>query len=350
MLKRKLLILLAIMLVFSGISLGLIRAYGRRSMELPEEELVLVTSFYPVHLLAQNLLEGAEGVSLINLTENHTGCLHDYQLTTQDMLTLEYADALIINGGDMELFVTAAVEGQPELVLIDTSEGITFLEGTEHTHEHAEESSEEHEHEEVHEEEHEHMEGETHEHEEEHDHDDHDEESAEHNHAINGHVWLNTELYMQQLDTLTEKLCALDVERAELYRANAARYRAELAGVATEYQTTLAGLAGSEVVVFHDAFYYLCEELGIEVIMGISMDADTALSAAELAEAEDEIRLHGVRYLLAEEATGAVAEQLAKEIGIQVIYLNPLTSGAATTEAYLDAMRQNMAALQEMLQ
>ena len=48
----------------------------------------IVTSFYPIHLFALNLLAGVEGVNLVNLTDSGAGCLHDYQLQTGDMKAL----------------------------------------------------------------------------------------------------------------------------------------------------------------------------------------------------------------------------------------------------------------------
>ena len=72
------------------------------------------------------------------------------------------------------------------------------------------------------------------------------------------------------------------------------------------------------------------------------MDADTALSAGEIAELTDEVRYHGVKYFLAEETGRAAAEQLAAETGAQVIYLNPLTEGGAAADSYLQGMRENL--------
>ncbi len=65
----------------------------------------VVTSFYPLYIFAQNVLDGVQGAELSNLTHPTTGCLHDYQLLTSDMRTLEMADVLIINGGGMEPFL-----------------------------------------------------------------------------------------------------------------------------------------------------------------------------------------------------------------------------------------------------
>ena len=53
----------------------------------------IVTSFYPVYIATANITKGVDGVEVINMTKPQTGCLHDYQLTTDDMKTLDRADA-----------------------------------------------------------------------------------------------------------------------------------------------------------------------------------------------------------------------------------------------------------------
>ena len=58
-----------------------------------------------MYVLAENLTEGIDGIQVTNLTENQTGCLHDYQLTTSDMKLIDEADAFIINGAGLETFL-----------------------------------------------------------------------------------------------------------------------------------------------------------------------------------------------------------------------------------------------------
>ena len=66
---------------------------------------MIVTSFYPMYIATLNIVDGIEGVTVINLTENQTGCIHDYQLTTQDMRDIAEANIAVINGGDLEEFM-----------------------------------------------------------------------------------------------------------------------------------------------------------------------------------------------------------------------------------------------------
>ena len=60
------------------------------------KELTVVTSFYPMYIAAENVIGDAGDVRLENLSEPQTGCLHDFQLTPEDMKLLSTADVFII--------------------------------------------------------------------------------------------------------------------------------------------------------------------------------------------------------------------------------------------------------------
>lgn len=85
-------------------------------------------------------------MKVVNLTENHSGCLHDYQLTTNDMRMLEGADIFVMNGGGMESFLGDVTDRYPELVMIDASEGISLLQSAEEHHHEETQEEEEHVH------------------------------------------------------------------------------------------------------------------------------------------------------------------------------------------------------------
>ena len=132
-------------LVLFLLSALLFTACGTEKNKTEEtDKLTVVTSFYPVYLLAQEIVQGAEGIRLENMAQPQTGCLHDYELSISDMKLLETADIFIINGGGMESFLEQALERYPELTVVDTSEGIALLEEEEHHHHDEEEDEHEH--------------------------------------------------------------------------------------------------------------------------------------------------------------------------------------------------------------
>ena len=151
------------------------------------EKLQVVTSFYPMYLLAQAVTEGATELELMNMAQPQTGCLHDYELTISDMKLLEGADVLIINGGGMEGFLEQAVERYPDLVIVDTSHGIELLEEEEHHHHEGEEEHAEH----------------------------------AHSHEGNPHIWLSPERAAHQAEVMATVLGELDEADAELFLKNA---------------------------------------------------------------------------------------------------------------------------------
>lgn len=314
--KRKAVFLCGLLAIMFGIT-AMIVAFAEKKEET--KDLLCVTSFYPVQLLAEAVSEGAEGVTVKNLTENHSGCIHDYTLTTRDMRLLSEADLFLINGGEMELFLEKAAAEYKDLEIVDTSEGYAFLEGVEHNHEHGEDA---HGDEELYEKE-EFCTDSSHHHEE----DDHD----GHSHAVNAHIWLDIDGYLLQLSKVEEAFVKADPVQESLYRKNAEACRTELIKLKEEYQAAKVTLAGKETVVFHEGFVYLLQMLGIKTVHCLSMDSDTQIAAGEAAEIMEECKLHGIRLLFAEEEYAeTVTDTFAKELSGAVVVLDPLTGNGGT--------------------
>ena len=316
--KKKLLFLLSVVLVFSLASVALI-ALSERAEQKGENRYV-VTSFYPIYILTKNLTEGIDGIQVKNLTENHAGCLHDYTLTTEDMRLLEQADLIVLNGGGMEGFLEELLHEQEEhWHIADASEGIALLEGVEHVHE-GEECLE-------------------------------TEEDHAHTHgAENAHLWMSLDEYRMQVDNVAQALGEFDSAHRAVYLENAAEYKERLAVAEEKREDLLLHTSGIEVIIFHDAFAYFAKMLGMEVIHSLPLDEDTALSAGELAEVIEEVKYHQIPYLFVEEAYAQAAELVAAETGAKVICLNPMTQGKDELTAYADAMLENLSVLEKALE
>lgn len=332
MAKRKALFMICLLTVAFGLT-ALVAVLAEKREE--NDGLLCVTSFYPVQLLAESVAEGAEGVTVRNLTENHSGCIHDYTLTTQDMRLLSEAELFLINGGGMELFLQKAAEEYEDLTIVDTSEGYAFLEGVAHDHAHGAEEQEE-------------------------EHDAHNEESCTdpaHHHeesseAVNAHIWMDIRGYMLQLSKVEEAFVKADPARADLYRRNAEACRTELLVLQEEFENTEAKLAGKETAVFHEGFVYLLNMLGIESVHCLAMDSDTQIAAGEAAEIMEECRLHGIRTLFAEaEYAQTITDTFGKELGGTVVTLDPVTGGTNGTSRgilnYCERMKANLEAIKQ---
>ena len=111
---------LAVLLLFS--SSGCAKRAADR-----EENFSIVASFYPMYIMLLNITDGVEGVQVHVMAQQHTGCLHDYQLQNSDMQELTQADVFVINGAGMESFLDRVTAQLPNLPVITASEGIPLL-------------------------------------------------------------------------------------------------------------------------------------------------------------------------------------------------------------------------------
>lgn len=322
MFKKKLAFLLGVMLLLSVAGYAICASAGSKHITSGEDNL-LVTSFYPMYILAKNLTVGVDDIAVENLTENQTGCLHDYQLTSGDMKKLSGADAFLINGAGMELFLEKLMEQEAELPIIEASHGVSLLEGVAHDHDHG------HEHEHAHEAE---------------------EEEHGHEHTENGHVWMDVERYRMQLDTVSKELAGLFPEYADKIEEATLAYDTGLRVLSAECEVLKKETEGMHVVIFHEAFAYLAESLGMEVIATLSLDEETVPSAGEIAEVIEEIGYHGTALILIEEAYASHAEKIMAETSAEVVYLDPLTTGSGATDSYVTGMRTNLEAIRSKVE
>ena len=119
-------IVIAIMVL--SIMAGIIVAYTRKNKEIKEDDnFKIVTSFYPIYVMTANIVDGAKNVTLDNMTEANTGCVHNYTLTTSDMKKIEKANVFIENGLGLEDSFNKIVESRPNLEIIDSSSQMSDL-------------------------------------------------------------------------------------------------------------------------------------------------------------------------------------------------------------------------------
>ena len=87
----------------------------------------IVTSFYPIYIIAENVTKGACNIELSNMAELNGGCLHDYTLSTSDVKKLEDADVFIENGVGIEKFTDKLLQIYSDLKIIDSSIELTDI-------------------------------------------------------------------------------------------------------------------------------------------------------------------------------------------------------------------------------
>ncbi|MEJ2412438.1 MAG: metal ABC transporter substrate-binding protein [Anaerolineales bacterium] len=173
---------------------------------------------------------------------------------------------------------------------------------------------------------------------------------------IDPHVWLDPNNLMVWTENIANTLAENDPDNAQLYHANAARYRLELEELDSWIRSQVAAIPveNRELVTDHLSFGYFADEYGFQqigaVIPAVTTEAET--SGKELAGLMDTIRKHDVKALFVSvDIDPNLAEVVAEDTGIPLVglYFGSLTKGGPV-DTYQDFMRYDVKAIAAALQ
>ena len=253
----------------------------------------IVTSFYPVYVAVLNITDGAKNVTVTNLIDEETGCLHDYIFTKKDLERIKGADLFVANGKDMEAFVGNVSLGIPGLMVLDSGEDIQHI--------------------------------------------------IEKDDCENSHYWMNTDNAAEQCEKIKRNLVRLDPQNAEIYEKNAAAYIEKLNALKAEMQTVIDSLSSKDIVVYHDSFDYFADQFGLNIVSAAKDNEKEYIGAIEKT---------GCIFVQESLVKSAELKRIVKQTGCDVYVLNTLTygkSGEISKDAYFEAFRENGDLLREVL-
>ncbi|NET59352.1 MAG: zinc ABC transporter solute-binding protein [Symploca sp. SIO2E6] len=287
-------------------------------------ELQVVTTFLPITQFTKAV--AGDRAEVNQLLPANVGP-HDYQSRPQDAQRLAEADVLVQNGLEMEEFLEDLVANasNPDLKIIDSSEGIATI-----TNEEVEESSHDHDHDH----DHDHEEGEE-----------KAEEGHHHHGEYNPHVWLDPKRAIEQVENIRDGLIAADSEGEAEYTANAAAYIEQLQKLDAEITSTLQPYAGQTFVAFHDFAPYFAQsyDLEAEFLVDIPEENPAPADVKRVTDAVEEAKL---KALLTEPQAGEnTFAALAKDLNVQISTFDSLETGspeALEPDYYIRIMRENV--------
>ena len=281
-----------------------------------DDMLTVVTSFYPMYIATLNIVDGVKGVRLENLSEPQTGCLHDFQLTPEDMKLLSTADVFVINGGGIESFMSDVAKAYPKLDVVEACEDVALLSEDDADSDH------------------------------DHDHDADAESDSAHDHDHgdeNAHAWMSVPRYRTMVKTIASHLAQKDEAHAEEYYANAEKYDAKLAKLEKEQDSLKSLTDGQNIVIFHEAYAYVADDFSMNACYLLDLDEERSVSAGEIKQVISAIKDDGVSVILAEELYGkSMGDTVSRETDVHVVYIDPLNRGEYDKDSYLDGMEQNI--------
>lgn len=282
---------------------------------VPRRDKAVVTTTYPLYVAVENILGDVDGVTVENLTGSAAGCLHDYQLSPANRITLESASLVLLSGGGAESFLSDTLAALPDLPTVDTSAGVTLLESChDHDHPHGGESAD-----------------------------------GEHVHAANEHLWVSPTRYAAQVAAATAALCTLDPDNAATYTANGEDYRQRVLAIGDRLRAAADTLSSETCIIFHDSLAYLADELGLTVAASLHVGEESGVSAADLAAAQQAAQedpnvllLYDSQYTIRYPAIDSLVPSA------HVLTVDTAVVGRGRASDWLDAMTDNAILLENI--
>ncbi|QYR20028.1 metal ABC transporter substrate-binding protein [Paenibacillus sp. sptzw28] len=294
---------------------------GSGSGKLVEGKTNVVTSFYPLYFLANEI--GGKEVNVINLIPAGVEP-HDWSPKSRDLDVVSKAQLFLYNGAGLEGWVDDFFQGLPadsKLITVKASEGIATIEGNpEEEEEHAGES-------------------------------DHNHESG----SVDPHTWVSPKSMLVMAGNVRDSLVKADPGHQADYEANFAALSSKLTALDGEYEEKLKAVPNKDIVVSHQAFGYLARDYGLHQvpIMGLSPDAEP--KAQDLLNIAKFVEENHVKYIFFEElVSDELAKTLARETGASTLVLNPIEGLTPSEEKngddYFSLMDKNLQNLLKALQ
>lgn len=142
--------------------------------------------------------------------------------------------------------------------------------------------------------------------------------------TIDPHTWLSPRLVLQQLPLIVQTLQEVDPESADVYLQNGVTVATQIEELQNELQAKLDKHWGRSFLVYHPAFGYFARDFNLEQHF-IEIEGKEP-SASQMKDSIEAIREENISAVFLEKQFATrTADSLAQELGVPVMYVNPLS-------------------------
>jgi zinc transport system substrate-binding protein len=275
-------------------------------------KILIYTSIYPLYDFAQKV--GGDKVEVVNMVQPGQEA-HDYEPSTAQIVGLNKADLILINGLGLEGWANNLSQNLKQKV-VDTSKNVPLLEADGSQHEHDE---------------------------------------HEHNHGnLDPHIWLSIKNAKQQMKNIKDALVQIDPQNAEYYQQNYTRYAFLFDGLDAQYTQILSQAQNKNLVVAHAAFAYLANEYNLTQHALTGVQSNTEPNAQTLANMILFVNQNNIKAVFfQDQVNNQVAQVIERETNAKLYPLLTLEfitfEQQKNGEDYLSLMAKNLVFLQKGL-
>lgn len=279
------------------------------------DKIKIVTTLFPQYDLAKNIAGDKADVTLLLSPGAES---HSFEPTASDIALIQQADLFIYVGGQSEVWVDKILDSsgnkENSLCLFDY---ISPLE-------------------------------EEHDHNQDHDHD--------HGNEYDEHIFTSLKNSAKLLDVINDRICKIDSKNADIYNANAKKYKTEIETLDKEY-TDMISNAKRKTIVFGDRFpfRYFAQDYGLEWYAAFSgCSSETEASPATISELITKINEEKIPIVFHIEFSNEnIAKKISQATGAKIGLLhschNISKEDFENGVTYLQLMKNNYEILSEAL-
>ncbi len=296
------------------------------------DKISIVTTIFPEYDWVMQILgDKAEKADVMMLLDNGVD-LHSYRPTADDIVKISTCDMFICVGGESDEWVEDVLKEatNKDMVVINLLETLGDKAKEEELVEGMQGEEEEDE------------EGET-------------EEGPEYDE----HVWLSLQNAAKLCNHISSKLCEIDTDNKDAYKANTDAYVAKLNALDKQYEDAV-GSAKTKTLLFGDRFpfRYLTDDYGLDYYAAfVGCSAETEASFETILFLANKVDKLGLKAILQIESTdGKIAKTIKDATKAKDQTILTLDSMQSTTSAdvkngaaYLSIMEKNLEVLKDAL-
>lgn len=295
---RAAILAIAVIIPLSGFTVWNSDNSGFAETVKPSENIIVLTSFYPLYEFASQVGQDKVDVSLLVPSGVEP---HDWEPTIHDIQRMQQADLVIINGIGFENWIENIDEINSRALIVDTSKGVEIMSTVD-----------------------ERLEGDP-------------------------HIWLNPVMAKIQVQNIAKSLIQVDPENKKIYQENADKYITKLDSLDAKIKDELKGCK-TDFIAFHNAFSYFAIQYGLNQHTIVKTNAPNAESTPKTLEnLINQAKEFETNVIFTEERVDTRTSQvIANELDGRVLVLSPLEV-IEDDSNYIKKMEQNLLNLKEAL-
>jgi len=298
---RNKIIIIAAAIVIVVIAVSAAVYFESNSPQPSNGTLNVLTTFYPIYDFTQNVAGDKANVTLL---VPMTTDVHDFQPTPSDIQKVASANVLIYNGAGLEPWIDqlVAAANNPNLIVIDTSKGISLLPVPQ--------------------------------------------TFQKDNRTVDPHIWLDPVLAKLQVQNILQGMIQADPKDQQYFTANAQAYEAKLDQLNSQIINETANAKTTVFVTFHEAFAYFANQYNLTQIP-ISGPFEEEPTPGDIQSVIAVINQYHLCYVGYESLENpAISTSIASQTNATLIQMNPIEGLTIADQAagmtYLTLMQQDI--------